>query len=143
MKTLKLIITASIVLFYNIALSQSYFNSSKELVPLYTPFHSGVDDDETERRVYLDLSEVNNTNGRLDLVGGVSEYQLKVIPTINYYDVNASLYLNSNDSNFNDLSSTFTSQNLVINGGDPGGYNRIKDILFTQLRSSAKKDVVV
>lgn len=143
MKTSKLFIIASILFLCNIALSQGYFISDKQLVPLYTPDHSPVNDNDTRRYVFFDLSEVNNTNGRLDIVGGVSEYQQYNTPLRRYFDVNGSLYLNSNDSNFNDYTSSFTTQNLVYMDTVSGTNNPIKEMLFAQLRGSVKKDVVV
>ena len=112
MKTLKLISTLLFCFIFSSVFSQTNYFGSTELVPLFLPGHPGINDNGTRRYVSFDISEVNENNGRLDLVSSVSEEQF-MFPNTTYYDVNGSLYLNSNDSNFNSESSTFVSQYLT------------------------------
>lgn len=116
MKIQKLLLFAAIFLTGNFAFSQNYFNT-KQIIPLFQPFHPNINPNSTDRKVYFDLSEVNNTNGRLDIVGGISEYQMRTppdTPVVSFYDIDGSLYLNSNDSNFNEQSSTLLLKVLLI-----------------------------
>ncbi|MEZ4821986.1 MAG: hypothetical protein R2942_06005 [Ignavibacteria bacterium] len=84
------IISIMIFVSSNISLSQNYLTDGQQ-VPVYDPAYS----DSTIRLVYWDLTEINNSNNRLDIGVGVTHNE----GSDNF--INGNWYKNENNSNFN------------------------------------------
>ncbi|MDZ4711885.1 MAG: FG-GAP-like repeat-containing protein [bacterium] len=114
-------------------LSQSYSLDEPVLVPVFV----GSAPDITQRNYFWDISEVNNTNSRLDIAVGLNQ----ILNSTVYNYINGNWYKNQYDDNFN---SENTSTRYVYQSGYQINISNITGMVFSRINtSSGKKDLIV
>ena len=117
----------SIILFlsFNYSTAQTYLTDGQQ-VPVFDP----AETDSTDRYVYWDLTEINNSNNRLDIGVGVTHYE----GNTNF--INGNWYKNQNNSNFND---EVTDNRFIYKTNST---ETINGFIFSKLNSGRKNAVV-
>ena len=106
--------------------AQTYLSNGQQ-VPVYNPGET----DSTSRYIYWDLTEINNSNSRLDLGAGVTHYD----GSDNF--INGNWYKNENNVNFNN---EVTNNRFIFTVNDS---KIINGFLFILNDSTGRKDAVV
>ncbi|MEO8665264.1 MAG: VCBS repeat-containing protein, partial [Ignavibacteria bacterium] len=114
------------LVFFNYSEAQTYLTDG-QLVPVFSPTETSI----TNRRVYWDVAEINNSNNRLDIGAGVTQYE----GTDNF--VNGNWYKNENNSNFNN---EVTGNRFIYLENNS---NTITGYLFKLNDSTGRRDPVV
>ncbi len=124
----KVYLFLSIILFLslNYSSAQTYLTDGQK-VPVFEPANTSI----TNRKLYWDITEINNSNNRLDIGVGVTHYE----GSNNY--INGNWYMNENNSNFN---SEVTGNRFIYLTNNS---NTINGYIFKLNDSTGRKDAVV
>ncbi|MBL0106262.1 MAG: hypothetical protein WBQ38_05825 [Ignavibacteria bacterium] len=124
----KMYLFLSIILFLslNYSSAQTYLTDGQQ-VPVFEPANTNI----TDRKLYWDITEINNSNNRLDIGVGVTHYE----GSNNY--INGNWYMNENNSNFNNEVTENRFIYLTNNTNTINGY------FFKLNDSTGRKDAVV
>ena len=124
----KMYLFLSIMLFLslNYSSAKTYLTDGQK-VPVFEPANTSI----TNRKLYWDITEINNSNNRLDIGVGVTHYE----GSNNY--INGNWYMNENNSNFN---SEVTGNRYIYLENNS---NIINGYIFKLNDSTGRKDAVV
>lgn len=121
-----LFLALMIFLPFNVLKAQTYLTDGQK-VPAFFPNETI----ETNRRVYWDITEINNSNNRLDIGVGVTHYE----DADNF--INGNWYMNEDNSNFNN---EVTGNRFIYLENDN---KTINGFVFKLNDSTGRKDAVV